>query len=421
VRAALARHPDLALARILPYGVLDGDIEGRFLGIRGAGADFSFFTRSNDYGQQPDIHLDQTLSAGPYGGTVGFLVDVGEVDLMEIAGSQKSSPLQAVSGGREMWDLLWTDAHTTGREFDRSFVDRANGLNLTHRAAPGVGHTYLVRSILPGEHDILAAFEILSADEYGYTLAWSLLHSWPISGGSVARPVPGAGERIDRLRGFVPPPVPAWLTQLDVPGLMDLSHRIRSESDPKLFPKRPDLEQTYATILSGPDAGIARMLHRGRFDSIVDGRERGAYYSFATRSSDFDGEQDLAFEQDHFRRGAAEGFLMDLGAVGIEQVVSWGEPGPSGMDKPRQRSWNLLWSLRHAENTSPDQRGRALDEEGQRLVQEASLERSVPAVLKHTYVLRSIQPQKHDLLVVFTVVETDEHGLWIVWRKLRSW
>lgn len=422
VRAALSRHPDLALARILPYGRLEGDIDGRFLGLRGAGADFSFFSNSNDYDRQPDIHLDRELSARHHVAAAGVLIDVGERELEEFTVPGKRAPSLGGSRDRETWDLLWSDAHTGAREFDHGFVERAKALNLGDQAPAGVGHVYLVRCILPGEHDVLAAFQILAGDDYGYTFAWSVLHSWPIPEGAAAQRGPGDGERIDRLRGYSPAPPPDWMAQLDVPGLMELSHRIRSALEPKLFPKRPDLEQKYASILASPDAGVARMLNRGAFDAIVDGRERGAYYSFATRSNDFDREQDLCLEQNHFSSASTRGFLMELGSVGIEDVLAWGPAGPSSMAEGRRTNWNLLWSLRHAENyLSSDHLGRALDEEGERLVREAGLESYAPATLNHTCLLRSIQPEKHDLLVAFTVVDTDDCGLWIVWRKLRSW
>ena len=48
--------------------------------------------------------------------------------------------------------------------------------------------------------------------------------------------------------------------------------------------------------------------------------------------------------------------------------------------------------------------------------------RGVKAVSGHTYVLRSILEEEHDVLVAFTVLEEDEaHGMTLIWRILKSW
>lgn len=411
IRAALEREPGLQLARILPYGRLEGDIDGRFLGIRGAGAYFSFVTRSNSYDRQPDIHFDGTCSTSSYGGTAGFIVDIGEVALKDVPDSH--ARVLATAGSTNLspavWDLLWMDAKTMGREFDHSIEDRAVDLdpNRFRFADAVMNHTYLVRRILPGEHDMLAAFRILSKDEYGYTFAWRLLYSWPVPEGR------GGARQAD----VVPPPAPSWLEALDVPGLMELSHRIRATSEPKLFPPRPDLEEKYRSIFGGSEAGIARMLHRGRYDAILEGRERGAFYTFATRSGVYDGEDDLQFDHESIHPTYGRGFLMDLGKVEIEAVARAGENGLPQFNDKTLETWKLLWTLRHVE-LLPGETPRALTVEDEQRVRTSPV---ATAVLGHTYLLRSIVPEKHDLLVAFSVLDKDEHGIWLGWRQLRSW
>lgn len=410
IREALERDPNLQLARILPYGRLEGDIDGRFLGIRGAGAFFSFFTRSNNYDRQPDIHLDYRLSSGSYGGTAGFMVDIGEVALGKVPDSQARGPANSPNLSPAVWDLLWIDAKTVGRGFEHAIEDRARELKIEDFADAVMDHTYLVRAILPGEHDVLAAFRIVSKDEYGYTFAWRLLHSWPVP----------ADANKPHEPDLVAPPAPPWLSNLEVPGLMELSHRVRRASQPKLFPQRPDLEQKFPSAAGEAAAGVARMLHRGRFDAIVDGRERGAYYSFATRSNDFDAEQDLCFEQGYLHPSAAWGLLLDVGKVDIQALVHAGEAGAAGLDKSRVEAQKFFWTLKHAE-TIPGKAPRPLSGEDELRAQDLKLRFGEPAVVGHTYLLRSIDPEKHDLLVAFTVLEKDDNGLWLAWRQLRSW
>jgi RNA polymerase sigma-70 factor (ECF subfamily) len=405
VRAALEREPGLQLARVVQRGRFDGDMDGRFLGIRGAGAYFSFVTRSNSYDRSPDIELQVRFSTSFYGGTTGFMVDLGDVALADLVDSQARRPAGSALPAA-VWDLLWTDAKTTGREFDRAIQDRAGELNLESSASALVDHTYLVRAILPGEHDVLAAFRTLSKDEYGYTFSWRILHAWPV-------PAEANWARQDEV---VAPPAPPWLANLDVPALMDLSHRIRATSAAKLFPPRPDLEQKYPSAGGDNAAGVARMLPRGRFDAIVDGRERGAYYSFATRSNDFDQEQDLAFEQGQFQPSARSGLLIPLGKVDLAAVARAGESGLAGLEGNRLEAWKLLWTVNHDQSEF----GRGFSRQDETRIRELNLPYSAPAVLGHSYLLRTIEPDKHDFVVAFTVVDKDDYGVWIAWRVLKS-
>ncbi len=405
VRAALDREPGLQLARVLQRGRFDGDIDGRFLGMRGAGAYFSFVTRSNSYDRSPDIQLERGFSTSFYGGTAGFMVDIGDVALAELVDSQARRPTGSALPAA-VWDVLWMDAKTTGREFDRAIEDRARDLKIESSASASIDHTYLVRAILPGEHDVLAAFRTLSKDEYGFTFAWRILHAWPV-------PAEANWERQDDV---VAPPAPPWLSNLDVPALMELSHRIRATSATKLFPLRADLEQKYPSAGGENAAGIARMLPRGRFDAIVDGRERGAYYSFATRSNDFDQEQDLAFEQGQFHPSARSGLLMPLGKIDLATVARAGESGLGGLEGNRLEAWKLLWTANHDQSDF----GRGFSKQDETRIRELNLPSTAPVVLGHSYLLRTIEPDKHDYVVAFTVVDKDDYGLWIAWRVLKS-
>jgi RNA polymerase sigma-70 factor (ECF subfamily) len=406
IRAALEREPGLQLARIVQRGRLDGDSDGRFLGIRGAGGYFSFVTKSNSYNRSPDLQLEGRFSTSFYGGTTGFMVDIGDVALADLADSEARRPAGS-SLPAAAWELLWKDAKTTDREFDHTIEDRARDLKIKDSASATLEHTYLVRAILPGEHDVLAAFRTLSKDEYSYTFAWRILHSWPV-------PTDYTGSPQDDV---VAPPAPAWLSNLDVPALMEISHRIRAASASKLFPPRPDLEQKHPSISGENAAGVARMLPRGRFDAIVDGRERGAFYSFATRSNDYGQEQDLAFEQGYFHPSARSGLLIPLGKIDLAAVVRAGESGLAGLEGNRLEAWKLLWTVNH----DRAEFGRGFSEQEELRIRELNLPPSAPAVVGNGYLLRSIEPEKHDLLVAFTVVDKDDYGLWLAWRVLKSW
>ncbi len=411
VRAVLASTPDAGLARILPYGRLEGDIDGRFLGVRGAGAYFSFFTRSNSYDQQPDIHLDTgTFSTRMYGGTEGFILDLDVLELDKIPATAGRPPRRTTADESAAWDLMWTDAHTSSRAFDPKITERANEIKLSRDCPAAVGHTYLVRAILPGEHDLLAAFTALAGDQYGFTLAWRVLHVWPIPGRGVDHPID------EPFQGVPAPSV--WLTRLGIPELMAVSHRIRDAGGKKLFPARPDLDAKFASFVARDGGGVARLLHRGKYDSVVEVREAGAFYSFARRSSSFDDEPDLHFEQGIFSP-ASQGCILDLGSVPVESL---GGSPPANLSKERREAWDLMWQMKHASETSPPPHRSALLPADEEHIQRLRLPYGVRAVVGHSYLLRSIsREQQHDVLVAFSPVDSDEHGQWIVWRILKSW
>ena len=43
------------------------------------------------------------------------------------------------------------------------------------------------------------------------------------------------------------------------------------------------------------------------------------------------------------------------------------------------------------------------------------------ALLGHSYLVRSIQHEHHDLLAVVEVAAIDEYGVWIAWQQVASW
>lgn len=40
-------------------------------------------------------------------------------------------------------------------------------------------HTYLLRAVLPGEHDILVAFRDAHRDDTGSSIVWREIRRWP--------------------------------------------------------------------------------------------------------------------------------------------------------------------------------------------------------------------------------------------------
>jgi RNA polymerase sigma-70 factor (ECF subfamily) len=412
IASLLARVPDAQVARLLPYGRIEGDIDGRFLGIRGAGACWSFATASNDYDRQPDVLLSGgSLGTVRFGGTTGWIHDLDRFDLAEIP-SDPASPFGRDSRTREIWSLAWEDAHIAGRDYDRSLDTRAIALGLSSSAPPGIGHTYLLRTIQPGEHDLLAAFSVLDRDEYGYTIAGRVLHRWPLPEGSVEAPRTFPVIRL--------PEDPFWMRGLDVPALLELSHEIRAVGEAKLLAVPEALAKRFAEVPQRDDRGLVRLLHRFRYDAITVGRERGAFFTFLTRSSAYDGYDDLRFEADRLSV-AGRGALIDLGSLDFDLVERAGSISSGGLSSRAREAHDLLESAQHARLSEDLAAGRVFEKEADQRIAALALWPVVPSVLGHTYLLRSVVPSKHDVLVAFSVVGEDDSGVWIRWILLRTW
>jgi RNA polymerase sigma-70 factor (ECF subfamily) len=146
------------------------------------GSHFSFATLGYDR------HHDISLSSGFFDAAnrsdnTGFLLDLGDVPLSQVPASASTPPTDMDPADVETWNFLWTTKaatrthpHANRYEVDPEVRDLARrGANTSARAR--VGHTYLLRAIDTGHHDILVAFRSLQADEYGHTIGWRVLKS----------------------------------------------------------------------------------------------------------------------------------------------------------------------------------------------------------------------------------------------------
>ena len=171
--AALLRREDFGAARLLPRGEYDN-----LVAKRGGGAYFSFATRENDYNKEPDIELQHGYySTSFYGGTFGFLLDLGPLPLDNVPTDAKTPPGALPADKADAWALLW-EAIPPNRGGRRAYEGRGNRLGLRDRAKAEADHTYLLRAVLPGEHDILVAFRDVHRDDHGHTLVFRELSRW---------------------------------------------------------------------------------------------------------------------------------------------------------------------------------------------------------------------------------------------------
>jgi RNA polymerase sigma factor (sigma-70 family) len=406
-QAALLRLPDTGLARILPRGRF-GRSDSSPVMLRGAGAYYSFVTRSNDYDQRPTLGLDGgEYRSTFYGQSAGLYLELGSLPLADLSRSVDRPPTGLSAADLERWRLLWTDARTGQREFDRAILDRSRELGVATSAPAKTGATYLVRCISPGEHDLLAAFTCLAQDDYGHTLAWRILARWEVAGAT--RPTPATP---------IPPELSEpelWMTSLSTDELLATLATIRARGEALLLQVPDSLTSRFA------GAPIARILFRGRCDSIVEKRGGLSYFSFATQDNDYDREPDLGLENRTFRSGFAgcdAGFLLHLGEIPLEEVGGSAASPPADLAPKGRAAWDFLWTVERAASDAQERAG-CVSESDLLRAEELGVRRGARALVGHTYLLRSI-PAEHDVVAAFTPVAEDEYGLFIAWRVLQS-
>lgn len=175
--AGFASRPGSGIVRILERGKYVRVVEKR-----AAGYCWSFATRDHDYDKEPDLGLEQgRLGSGFYGQTAGLLIDCGKVAVEDVVVWGRVPPADWPAERRNAFTFLW-DVRPAPRadrpgakslsEQDRKRVDE---LHLRSGPKAVVGHTYLVRSNLSEEHDLIAAFEVVEHSETGITIVWRTL------------------------------------------------------------------------------------------------------------------------------------------------------------------------------------------------------------------------------------------------------
>jgi len=171
----------------------------------------------------------------------------------------------------------------------------------------------------------------------------------------------------------------------------------------------------YSEFLSQPDTGIIRLMPREKFDSYGSGKSGltinggGAYYSFARLTHEYGQGSDIALEQGYLKvgfAGADYGMLIRLEGVAVEDVSSE-LPGA------------MFLANYKAATTEPDARI-----EQRRFLYNADpvYKQRVKVEIGATYLLRSINFERSDLLVALKVVRQDTEGSVIIaWKLLQKY
>lgn len=170
----------------------------------------------------------------------------------------------------------------------------------------------------------------------------------------------------------------------------------------------------YAEFLRQPDTGLIRLLPREKFDNSQGLRLTigggGAFYSFKRLTHEYGQGSDIELEQGYLSTGFAGadyGIMTSLGDTPLENVSAEGAPflvsytPPDDLPKARieQRKW-----------------GEGATADG------TNYSRRLLAKVNSTYLLRSVNYDRSDLLVAFKVVRVDnDDSVTILWKLLKKY
>jgi hypothetical protein len=170
----------------------------------------------------------------------------------------------------------------------------------------------------------------------------------------------------------------------------------------------------YADFLRQPNTGLIRLLPREKFDSSREVRLTisggGSFYSFTRQTHEYGQGSDIELEQGNLATGFAGadyGIMTNIGDTPLENVTAEAAPFLAGYvppdDLPKARIEQRKWG----EGTTADG---------------TSYRERLLAKLNSTYLLRSVNYDRSDLLVAFRVVRIDDDdSVTILWKLLKKY
>ena len=175
---------------------------------------------------------------------------------------------------------------------------------------------------------------------------------------------------------------------------------------------------TYAEFLTQPDTGLIRLLPREKFDSTPEKlspltiRGGGAYYSFVRLTHEYGYGSDIELYNGNLSvgfAGADYGMLIKLDGVRLEDV-STEIPGVTFLAK-----YNAV-------GNEPDARLEQTRFGRGTIIDGVSYKGRVPVEVGATYLLRSIDFDRSDILVALRIVRQDTDGSVIIaWKLLQKY
>ena len=186
--------------------------------------------------------------------------------------------------------------------------------------------------------------------------------------------------------------IATYFKECSVDELLSGIRTVRDVIDDRLLTPDPRIVKDHAAMAVHNQAGVNRLLERGVFEGLTTGRGGGAYFSFTTRTNDYDRHPDIELQQGRLSSGFAGG---DCGLV---EEVSAASIADVSLDDVRR--WELM---------TPAE-----------IRQIARAQRPPQVVVGQTYVVRSIRWDESDTLAALEVLQRDDHGITFAWKILSN-
>jgi hypothetical protein len=194
--------------------------------------------------------------------------------------------------------------------------------------------------------------------------------------------------------------------------MTSLRERLK-EIEKQYIPPAPEDRAAFASFLQQPGTGIMRLLPREKFDGFLAMRGGGAYYSFTRLTNEYGYGSDVGLEQGQLSvgfAGADFGIFTVLGDVALDEV------------KPELPTVEPLFTFITPTKERDARRIQQQHANRQFTINEVAYKDRVPARVDTTYIVRSINYDRSDVLVAFRVVRRDTDGsLIIIWKMLKKY
>jgi hypothetical protein len=178
------------------------------------------------------------------------------------------------------------------------------------------------------------------------------------------------------------------------------------------------------------DTGVIMLLPRGMYETVVDLRGGGAYYSFVLKTHEYGHGSDIELSSEGRLTcgfaGRDYGYFLPLGDVAPDDLASLVAAAPpakvnlpagAGGAAGGEWSWQEMWS------DTPVDSSRVRNVESRNFAKVPGVDgRGVSAGAGKSFLLRSVSPSRSDVLVAFRILdEFDDGSIVLAWKLLKSY
>jgi hypothetical protein len=187
--------------------------------------------------------------------------------------------------------------------------------------------------------------------------------------------------------------------------IIELNSQIKTLENEFISPSAKDLKQAQKDGFN-----VFRIMPREKYDGKLMIRGGGAYYSFAQKTSEYGRGSDIELSRGNLSvgfAGADYGFIYDLGEIPLASASEATSGAAFLLNyKPPTNETEIRVEQRKSNGYKADG---------------ILYKNSVPNIVGHTYLLRSISFEDSDIMVAFNVNRIDTDGsLIIFWKGIKN-